>query len=591
MPAPNITQLSKIFRGQIKHAAYEETVKQYERIKYHADGECPTHLINKRRPNESEHILAYRKDIYVEHTKNPVSKVLTELSKIRRSSDWKIQHPDDIPKSIKQDETLQVYCDTKFPTHDSIENFIFSVWMKEYCLSGNSICAIIPEKGIVAANGYRRVNARIFDPTKVLVSPELGYVVLEDQEAFMELDTVQNVYVHRRLFHVIDDTNYFLYKQTGSDSVQLEFTLAHNIGELPAWKVKGSFKKDHCGIIIYDCRLDPMLAGLDEAAREYSDMQAEVVQHIHSEKWIYSNVECKPCNGSGIVGKDKKCESCKGSGFMISTSPYSTILVTPEKGNEKAMPTPPVGYVQKDVGIVKLQDERIDKHIYNALSGVNMEYLNQVPLSQSGKAKEVDRESLNNFVYAVAEDLVWNMNRCYYFSNEFRYMVIIPSKADRIKMLPKINVPQYFDLLGSTYYLDKLTKATTAKLNPAILSAMEYDYVGKEFYNDPEVSTMYKAIYDLDPLPGKSVDEKMTMLNNKGITSTDFVISCYIIEFVKMAMEKDNGFATKSMDIQRAELKKYADAKIKEMSVATSLIPTPPVDPNNPIVPPNAPAV
>ncbi len=580
MPAPSATQLANIFSGRQKHSAYAETVKQYERIKFHANGECPTHLIHERRPNESEHILAYRKKIYVEQTKNPISKVLTELSKIRRSSDWKIQHPTDIPKRIRPDETLQTFCDTKFPTHDSIENFIFSVWLKEYCLSGNSVCAIIPDKGVVAANEYRVVKARVFSPDKVFVSPELGYVVLEDEEPYVELDTASSTYVQKKLFHVIDENSYFLYKQLTGDNYQLEFQLDHKIGELPAWKVKGSFLKDKCGIVIYDCRLDPMVASLDEAAREYSDMQAEVVQHIHSEPWLYTNVECKPCKGTGVVGKDKSCESCKGSGYAISNSPYSVLLVTPEKGNEKAMPTPPKGYVQRDVEIVKLQDERVDKHIHKALSGVNMEYLDQVPLNQSGKAKEVDRESLNNFVYSVAEDLVWNMNRAYYFSNEYRYAVIVPNKNDRIAMLPKINVPQYYDLLGSTYYLDKLTKATTANLNPAILSAMEYDFVGKEFYNDPKVSAIYKAIYDLDPLPGKSVDDKMVMLNNKAITQNDFVISCYIGEFVKMAIEQDESFGSKKMDEQRKVMKAFADVKIKEMSVASQLIPTPaPADP------------
>ena len=337
-----------------------------------------------------------------------------------------------------------------------------------------------------------------------------------------------------------------------------------------------------------------MLAALDEAAREYSDMQAEVVQHIHSEKWIYSNVECKSCNGTGMLKKDHKCDSCKGSGFMISTSPYSNIIVTPEKANEKAMPTPPVGYVQKDVAIVKLQDERVKAHIEDALSGVNMEYLASVPLNQSGKAKEVDRESLNNFVYSVTEDLVWNMGKIYYFTNEYRYSVILPDKAKRMAMLPKINTPQYFDLLGATYYLDKLAKATTAKLNPAILSAMEYDYVGKEFYNDPQVSAQYKLIYELDPLPGKTVDEKMVLLNNKGITDIDFVISSYIILFIKMAIEKDAGFAAKKTPEQRAVLEKMAEEKINSMSVAAKLIPVaPPTDPNNPTNPadPNNPTV
>jgi hypothetical protein len=241
------------------------------------------------------------------------------------------------------------------------------------------------------------------------------------------------------------------------------------------------------------------------------------------------------------------------------------------------------------VEIVKVQDERVAAHIESALGGVNMEYLADVPLNQSGKAKEVDRESLNTFVYGVAEDLVWNMLKVYYFNVEYRYKTVLTDKAKRLALMPKIPVPQYYDLLGATYYLDKLSKATTSKLNPAILAAMEYDYVGKEFYNDPEVAELYKAIYDLDPLPGKSVDEKMTMLSNNAITQIDFIISSYIIEFCKRALEEQERFTVMKPDERRQIMKDYAEEKSNEMSVASSLIPTPPIAPPTPN-PINAPA-
>lgn len=38
----------------------------------------------------------------------------------------------------------------------------------------------------------------------------------------------------------------------------------------------------------------------------------------------------------------------------------------------------------------------------------------KVPQNESGYAKDVDREELNNFAYACAEDIVWMMDKCYY---------------------------------------------------------------------------------------------------------------------------------------------------------------------------------
>lgn len=581
MPIPSITELQKIFSGQQLHCAYQECKEKYEKLKLHANGECPSNLIHERRPNESLAIQTYRKKIYVPKTKNPIGKVLTELCKIRRSSDWSIQHPSDIPKSINSRETLQQYCDKDFPLYESVENFMFTVWMKEYALSGNTVCALIPENTVVVSPNYVKPVARIFATDKVIVPPEMGYVVLEDE---VELYSVAGTVIKKtKIFHVLDETGYYKFQQIQGEKYQQMEQYKHNIGELPAWKVKGQYLKTKAGIIIYDARLDPMVSSLDEAAREYSDLQAEVVQHVHSEKYIYTNQECLKCKGSGEISMGKECETCKGKGFVVNMDPYANTIITPNKANENTVPTPPIGYVKKEVEIVKIQDERVANHISDALSGVSMEYLAQVPLQQSGAAKTVDRESLNNFVYAVAEDMVWNMMRIYYFCSEYRYNVIISDREQRMAMLPKIAIPQYFDLLGATYYLEKLTKATSAKLNPAILAALERDYVSKEFYNSPEVHAMFQLIYELDPLPGKSVDEKMTMLSNKAVTQQDFVISSYIIDFVKRAMEADKDFAKKNLPEQRTVLQGFADEKIKAMSVAEKItIPVKP-DPNAPV--------
>lgn len=581
MPAPSVTELQKIFSGKQLHCAYTECIEKYEKIKLHANGECPDNLIHQRRPNESQAIMDYRKKIYVPKTKNPIGKVLTELSKIRRSSDWSIQHPNDIPASINKRETLQEFCDKNFPLYESVENFMFTIWLKEYALSGNTVCALIPQNTVVASNDHVKPVARLFPPDKVVVPPEMGYVVLQDEK---ELYTIAGTVIKTvKIFHVLDEINYSRWEHVEADRYQLVDSFKHNIGELPAWKIKGQYLKTKSGVIIYDSRLDPMVSSLDEAAREYSDLQAEVVQHVHSEKYIYTNQECIKCKGTGEASVGKFCDTCKGKGFVVNIDPYSNTIITPGKSNEHPGPMPPIGYIQKNVEIVKIQDERVTNHINDALSGVSMEYLAQVPLQQSGAAKTVDRESLNNFVYSVAEDMVWNMNRLYYFCGEYRYNVLITDRELRVAMLPKIATPQYYDLLGATYYLEKLTKATNAKLNPAILAALEKDYVSKEFYNSPEVYSMFQLIYELDPLPGKSVDEKMTMLSNKAITQADFVISSYIIEFVKRALNTEKDFANKKTDEQKAILVNYADEKIKAMSVAEKItIPVKP-DPNVPV--------
>ena len=146
-----------------------------------------------------------------------------------------------------------------------------------------------------------------------------------------------------------------------------------------------------------------MLPSLDEAAREYSDLQAEVVQHIHSNMWTIAGQDCPKCSGIGKVKKDGQpvaCGDCKGEGVM-PMSPYKNITIKRPKLDDDKIPTPPVGFVEKNTEIVKIQDERISKHYLRALESINMEFLAKTPLNESGKAKEIDKEELNNFIFKV----------------------------------------------------------------------------------------------------------------------------------------------------------------------------------------------
>ena len=102
---------------------------------------------------------------------------------------------------------------------------------------------------------------------------------------------------------------------------------------------------------------------LDEAAREYSDLQAEIVQHIHSEKYAYTNSECPECHGAGTVrdkdGKNVTCTKCHGTGSVLQVSPYGVHLINAAKAGEQQLPAPPIGYIQKSADIARLQDERV----------------------------------------------------------------------------------------------------------------------------------------------------------------------------------------------------------------------------------------
>ncbi len=306
---------------------------------------------------------------------------------------------------------------------------------------------------------------------------------------------------------------------------------------------------------------------LDEAAREYSDLQAEIVQHIHSEKYAYTNTECPHCKGTGFDrehkdkdGKPITCPHCNGSGHVLNTSPYGIHLIDAGRAGELQVSAPPIGYIQKDTAIATLQDQRVRNHIKDALAAVNMEFLAETPIDQSGVAKAYDANELNNFVNAIAEDLVRILDGVYALICEYRYLHIVPDPEQRRAMLPRINVPTKYDILNTSNLMAELSAARQANINPIVLRELEIDYAKKQFCTAPDIAKMTESTFDLDPLFGIAEEDKMTMLANGGITEQDYIISCNIQSFVRRAVNEDKLFYAKTYEQKMQTMRKYADA-------------------------------
>ncbi|MEK0325722.1 MAG: hypothetical protein QQN63_08460, partial [Nitrosopumilus sp.] len=350
--------------------------------------------------------------------------------------------------------------------------------------------------------------------------------------------------------------------------------------DLPVVMNGGVLDKLINNIPLFNSFLNPMLPRLDEAAREYSDMQAEVLLHIHSTLAVIQGEKCIKCNGSGKVLKEGKavaCGDCDGRG-AAPVNPYETIVVRVRDADKQQIPFPPAMYITKSTDIVKIQDVRIDAHIFKSLSSINMEFLAESPLNQSGKAKEVDKEELNNFVYSIAFHLVRNiMNPIYKIISDYRYSVLIPNQEKRNKLLPLIQVPEHFDLLTENTLIDQIGKAKEAGIDATIIQEMQVDYVNKKFRDSPQIRKTLQISLDMNPFPTATPEELIEMEMNRDITKEDAVTSVYANYFVQKAVEKDVKFLDMPFEEQLKIIRDMTDEKIKELKPEVS--PEPPIPP------------
>ena len=565
--------LQEVFRGTRRHMYYARSVEMFRKMRVHFDGDYPELLIEERRPGEEAQTQEYRKKIWVPITMEPLAKVESSLQKIRKSADWSVRHkPEATSAKINKDEIPELYFEKKYPVYGYVGGWLFSEVVRNYIIDANSYVAILPTEEPEDKATYIKPYPHIFNSDRVLYVDDECAIFSADPDDEKDMVTGE---LKSDSFWVFTKEAAALYLKDG-DGYKIVREVKHMLGYVPVFKMRGIYLDSEGKAILHRSRFYAMCPRLDEAAREYSDLQAEIVQHIHSESWEIKFPDCKQCKGTGKTiatsGGFADCKQCKGSGY--DASPYSRLTINANQLGAANVPVPPKGYVDKKTDIAKLQDERVEAHIYRALSAVNFQFLAQVPMKQSGIAKEVDRDELNNTVHSVAEDLVHIMEQVYAISIDMRYGQIVPDAEARKMMRPDIAVPERYDLLNAGFLMDEMKQAKDSGASPAIIAEMQIELANKKFYNNPEVMGVVQLVYELDPLPGYEQDDKMAAVMSGLATKEDAIISNYLASFVRRAIIEDAKFAGKTYAEKIAKMKEYASEKMPAPLAIVTIQPT-----------------
>lgn len=562
------TQIQEYLNGSKKHAAWKETVDLAKRARIHDLGEFPDQLIGERRPGESEAVQSYRKVIFKEITKQTMTRIRTELNKIRKSKDWSVAYNDYLFPNLAKTHTsgtLKDYCENNFPNFTSVTNWTFSVLLRKYLVDPNAVIFVRPLTHEVETNDLVSPYPFVYDSERVIQYVSGRYAVLQEKKKSNGKDAA---------IYVVTTKQYERYEKNSNGDYVVVSLYIHNLGYLPCFKIQAEVKDVIDDQFVNESRIEGVFARLDESLREYSDLQAAKVQHMYPQRWEFSSQECSTCRGTGKVLNGEitgNCKDCSGNGRRL-LNPFQTIQVAPPGPGEPPVPSEPAGYIKMDTEIIKLQEESIKNHTHLALSAINMEYLSLSPLNQSGLAKEVDRDSLDTFVNSVAEDIVSMMDNIYQFTCDLMYSDLIQSAEERKKLLPQINVPDSFGFGSSALLLAEVKAGEESKLHPSLRIQQQLDYTRKRYSGNKNIVAEVELTCALDPVPGISLDEKASMLMNKGITELNYVLSCNITAFVRKAIRMDKNFTSKDFEQQLEVVTKFAEEEVNKNSVASKVV-------------------
>lgn len=568
-----------------KHFFYDNTVDISSHLKFHFDGvkniiypyekenKYFKILIEERRPSEGVNIWEHRKKQYTPITKQVCSKVLSTMKKIPRSLGWKINFADTKKASIIPDEySFEKYVTDNYPVYGSVENWYFNTGLENQLKDPNGLILVMPyeyymskdELAKFPENEYKKPIA-IFIPSEAVLDYVYNeHAFIHSNEKFKYIDK-EGKEKEGHVYWLIEKgslTKVFVKQDKTFETPEIFAPLPAK--DLACWRIGGKYREQHGITPIFDSYVSPMLPSLDQAARESSDLDAAVVLHLYPTMWYFSGQECSACAGTGMVkklGKNVMCGECKGNG-RIKHSPYEDISVKPQDAGQQAIPTPPAGFIEKDTAIIKLQDERIKAHKYDALSAINLNFLDQTPLNISGEAKSIDRDEINNFLGEVARSAAYNISEI----NEMIAMERYPriSYEQQEEMTPDISIPLTFDIETLAGMAAEIKTLVDSDADLNVINALEVEYINKKFAGQADLRKKFVAAKVLDPFAGMSNEGKENLMLSGTAKKEDVILSVYIIPFIEKAIREKADFLDLDEDKQLEILYSYVPEKMPQ---------------------------
>ena len=526
-----ITDTAAVLKSQYSHkagsknrlsfgAAYDRAVTMADRIEVHAKSDIfPEALFRSKAPNQSPEEWQYQKEVFkaIGSITHPYwDKALGVLNRIWNEKNYSLKWPE-IETPIGEAFPPIEYFSSDYPHFGSIEAFFSQVVTRKKVEDPNSLLVLdIPFQ---PDNELPKPTLSIYSSKDVLKYKEGYYALVKTSDKSMV--KFGNQYKREGVvLHYIDDIGVYRIEQTG---VLVEFTFSqpeliytHNLGELPAWRLKGK-PTEVDGKLIYESYFYPAIPSLNTAIIDFSTNQLSKIINTFPQPWRYVD-DCDDCGGEGYnwEGDNKlTCGTCRGSGNRNQYSVTSVIEVKiPKKDliagdDTSAMQMPPGGYLDKANATEQIQllIGEIETNITRAFAMLNIDVSNSTAKgSETALGKQIDREELFSFLLQIASEL-------------FELMRVSSNAIGRVRYGDawtgvSVGSPQSFAIRSDTDLTEELTNAKTAGIPEVAMQALLREYADTRFNSQEDVQEVFALTFAADRLVSMTqndITQKMVM--------------------------------------------------------------------------------
>lgn len=564
-----ISEKLKVAKGNDHEEAdwgelYKKSCQHADEVEVHACGDFPTKLIGANFPGETNEERDYRKSSFQPVTKPYWQKAMKMLNRIWAEQNYVIDW--------NNDDAAKKYFTEDFPISDSIISYFKTIVTTYKITEPNGVLCItfdIPQKeidGTIIPDDTQELAPYciIYDTDDVIMYQNDRFaLVVSDEKTDIQYGngTVKQGYV----FYLYDNENIYRIYQVGKKvdwTFQTDIYYQHNLGYVPAWKLKGTPDDVIDNSILYTSYFSPALPHLNEALIIHSTNKA-VRNKVSYPTRVYYDQKCNNngCSGGKIwVGegedmKQENCPTCKGTG-SVRISPFTDYVhQAPTATNDtgvQSMAFPGMTYVSPDGAIIQQNEDVIDKYLQTAFSFLNIEVMNgnQKGLNDPTATKsKIDRDEQ----YISMLDISNELFQLLYFSIDAIYQLRYRAESP-IKIKPPVN----FDLLSGDELTTRLTTAKTAKLPDMAVSEMTVQLMQQEY----SVLTARKAeiAQYCDVLWVKDTADISIMQTNGNVEKWQVILHNELASYLDEMIEAD---AVKFMATSFADIKTQVVEKAK----------------------------
>lgn len=518
-----IEEYASEFHQTLSPQAKKLWVREFDNITRHTRKRDMGDLITKRRPNETEETKEYRMATFEHHTLNIFQRALERI----QAYFTQINYSKNIPSELAELLSKKNYQGLSF------DSFFGK---------------LVTRRNIEDSNGYLvwwAANVGVIDePIRlepILVLSKNIHHEGEDYITWLSHEKSE-VIVNKeskkegKVYFIASDRGQYKLIQFGKkedEKFRIELHYDYGDYEIKTFFLLGGDEASELNeetnedVPYFTSYLSAAIPTANDCLRQYSDHSAVVVTCAHPFKEI-DGVDCRACEGDGRLRQDgvpkrdwNICTNCQGTGKEVSQSPFGYLIRPTKEGyggmeGENKSADPVLRFISAPVDNIKYMGDLYDKYYEKTEKALN---LLKVEDSQSGVAKEIDREALEAFLRKIYDNIFSLMES----SMKVKLVLELGNTVDN----PVIVKPDSYKPKFESDWAQELRELIDGKAHPLLIANTTEKLFKAKFASDKKMLKIVDFMLVIDPFFALTEDQKNSVIGNGRSEDSDMRKSTY----------------------------------------------------------------